>query len=234
MSEILSQKISNVSPRPSTGRIAAGRLALASGIIFSLVQLGALFYFIIFIFPRMGPPEATAQHLLFYTQHGEALRFGNYLLMLPAPFFLLFLGGLFGLLRQAEGDQGPLAPAALTGGVLVAILWPLSGVLNNIGIDIAQAGGNAATIVALDAIGPYMLALSALPRVVLLAATSGGLLSARLIPRWLGWLGLGLALVSLAGSATLVAPQLFPVLALGTLLFEVWVLLLSMALLRRR
>ena len=229
MNEILSQRISNVSNRP-----AAGRLALASGIIFSLTQFGALLYFIILIFPRMGPPDAASQHVLFYTQHGETLRFGNYLLALPAPFFLFFLGGLFGLLRQAEGSQGPLAPAALTGGALVAILWPLSAVLNNIGIDIAQAGGEAATIVALDAIGPYMLALSALPRAVLLAAASAGLLSARFIPRWLGWLGLGLALLSLVGSATLAARQLFPVLALGTLLFEMWVLLLSIVLLRRR
>lgn len=234
MNEILSQKMGIVSSRPAAGRISAGRLALASGIIFSLSQFGALLYFVIFIFPRMGPPEATAQHLLFYTQHGEALRFGNYLLALPAPFFLFFLGGLSGLLRQAEGEQGSLAPAALTGGVLVAILWPLSGILNNIAIDIAQAGGDPATIAALDAIGPYMLALSALPRAVLLAAASIGLLPARFIPRWLGWLGLGLALLSLIGSATLVAGQIFPVLALGTLLFEAWVLLLSIVLLRRQ
>jgi hypothetical protein len=77
-----------------------------------------------------------------------------------------------------------------------------------------------------------MLALSTLPRAILLAAASVGLLNGRFIPRWLGWLGLALAVVSLVGSGTMLVGQLFPVLALGTILFEVWILLLSNALRR--
>lgn len=205
---------------------------LASGIAFVITQFGAMLYFIIFVFPQMGPSDAAAQHLAFYTQHGEVLRLGNYLMTLPTAFFLLFLDGLTSVLRQAEGNRGVLAITAITSRAIVAILWPLSGVVNNIGIDIAQAGGDAATIVALDAIGPYMLALSALPRTVLLAATSIVLLHSQLTPRWVGWLGPGLGAISVIGSATLVIEDLFPVLAFSTLLFEFWVLVLSVALLR--
>ena len=41
--------------------------------------------------------------------------------------------------------------------------------------------------------------------------------------RWAAWSGYGLAALSVVGSATLVNDQLFPVLALGTLFFELWV-----------
>jgi hypothetical protein len=131
-----------------------------------------------------------------------------------------------------KGGDNTLATAAVTSRAIVAILWPLSAVLNNLGIDIAQVGGDAATIVALDAIGPYMLALSTLPRAILLAAVSVGLRYGRFIPRWLGWLGLVLAVVSLVGSAAMLVGELFPVLALGTIFFEVWILLLCIALRR--
>jgi hypothetical protein len=55
---------------------------------------------------------------------------------------------------------------------------------------------------------------------------------ARLAPRWIGWAGLTLGLVSLTSMGTLIAPALFPFLALGTLLFVVWVAALTFALLR--
>lgn len=231
MNETITKEFINIANWQINPVMNPERLAFISGIVFSLMQLGALLYFIILVFPQMGPLDAAAQHVAFYTEHGMTLKLGNYLMTLPMPFFLLFLGGLSGVLWRGGGN-GTLVTAAVASGVIVALLWPLSAVLNHIGIDIAQAGGDAATIVALDAIGAYMLALSALPRAVLLAAASVGLLYGRFIPGWLGWLGLALAAISLVGSATLVARQLFPALALGTLLFEVWVLLLSIVLLR--
>ncbi len=207
------------------------RFSLASGIIYAIGQVGALTYFAVRVFPQMGPPDATAQHVAFYTQQGPVLRLGNYLLMLPMPFFFFFLGGLFGVLRRVQGSS-TLSVSAVTAGAAVAVLWPLSAVLNTIAIDIAQAGGDAATIIALDAIGAYALALSALPRAVLLLATAGVFFHDQRTPRWIAWSGFALALLSLGGTATLVVGDLFPLLALGTLLFEVWIVALSMVLLR--
>ncbi len=65
-----------------------------------------------------------------------------------------------------------------------------------------------------------MLALSTLPRAVLLAATTAALLREPRLPRWLTWSGLGLGAFSLLGSATLVDARFFPALALGTLGFD--------------
>jgi hypothetical protein len=78
---------------------------------------------------------------------------------------------------------------------------------------------------------PLALALSAFPRALLLGATSAVLLEARLAPRWIGWSGLALGLVSFVSTSTLVTPVLFPFLALGTLLFVVWVAALTFTLL---
>jgi hypothetical protein len=105
--------------------------------------------------------------------------------------------------------------------------------ITDIGITIAREGGDPATVWALDALAPFTLALSALPRAVLLIGTSALLLNTRCVPRPIGWLGLVAALLGLIGSATLIAAALFPLLALGSLLFEIWVLLLSAALLRQ-
>ena len=79
---------------------------------------------------------------------------------------------------------------------------------------------------------PLALALSAFPRAVLLGATSVVLLEGRVGPRWIGWTGLVLGLVSLISTGTLLTPALFPFLAIGTLLFVVWLLALIFALLR--
>ncbi|MBK8899766.1 MAG: hypothetical protein IPM53_01160 [Anaerolineaceae bacterium] len=231
----MNETISNALFNSVNGQISPAmnleRMAFISGILFGLMQFGALLYFIILVFPQMGPPDAAAQHVAYYTEHGMTLKLGNYLMTLPMPFFLLFLGGLSDVLGRSEGG-GTLATAAVASGIIVAFLWPLSAVLNHIGIDIAQAGGDTASVVALDAIGVYMLALSTLPRAILLAAASVGLLYSRSVPGLMCWMGLALAVISLVGSATLVARQLFPMLALGTILFEVWVLLLSIVLLQ--
>jgi hypothetical protein len=58
------------------------------------------------------------------------------------------------------------------------------------------------------------------------------LLEGRIAPRWIGWTGLALDLTSLVSTGTLVAPMLFPPLAIGTLLFVVWVATLTIVLLR--
>lgn len=210
------------------------RRALGSGAIFVILQLAALGYSIAFMFPEKPQPGAAlAQHAAWYAQHGEVLITNNYLLVLVMPFFLFFLGGLYDALRRAEGGGSALTVAAVIAGAVMAIMWPLGCIMTNMGVTIARGGGDAATVWALDGMAPMTLALSALPRVIFLSATSIVLLQARQWPRWIGRLGLALAAISLIGSATLVLPSLFPLLGLGTLMFTLWILALSLALLKK-
>ncbi len=159
-------------------------------------------------------------------------RIASYLLLLPMPFFLLFLGGLFSVLRRAEGGSGSLAVSALCAGIAMAMTWPMGILIAGLSSDIVAGGGDVATAWSLDGMAPLSLALSAFPRTVLLVATSLLLLGSRLAPRWMCWMGLALAVASLIGTAMLLVPDMFPILALGTLLFELWILALSVSLVR--
>lgn len=210
------------------------RLALASGIVFVALQLAGLVYFFTFFVPKQPPVDApAARFAAFYADSRPTITINNYLVVLTTPFLLLFVGGLFGILRRAEGGTAVLAAAVLGSGTASAVITALGWTISQLGTDIAARGGDPATIRALDAMSPLSLAVGAFPRAVLLGATSLVLLRSRLAPRWIGWLGLAVGVVGLIGTGTFVATALFPILALGSLLFELWTLALSVALLRR-
>ncbi len=210
------------------------RPALASGIVFAVLQIAAIVFATVFLLSKLPPVGAPL------TEWAEALmriptltvHIANYLLLLPVPFFLLFLGGLFGVLRRAEGNSGALSVSVLGAGIAMAMSWPFGILIAGISSSIVADGGDLATAWALDGMAPFSLALSAFPRTLLLVATSLLLLDRRLAPRWISWLGLVLALVSLLGTGMLLLGYLFPILALGTLFFELWVLALSISLVR--
>lgn len=209
------------------------RPALGSGILLVVLQLAGLAFFITSVAPKMPPVDApAAQAAAFYTQHGGLITTNNFLFMLQTPFLLLFLAGLNGVLRRVEGGSGALAVAALGSGVAMGVILALGWLISGLGVGIAANGGDAATIKALDGMSPLSLALSTLPRALLLAATSLVLLRSQFAPRWIGWAGLALVLISVVGATTLIIGAMFPVLALGSLLFELWTLALSIALLR--
>lgn len=221
------------SGRPVAGRFGRSlRVSLWCGIAYAVTQLGAVVYFtgtVLSAKPAAGAPPS--EHATFYVQQAERLLFGNWLLTLPVPFFLVFLGGLYIVLRRAEGT-GALSVAALTSGATLAMIWPLGALLSNLGVTLAQSSGDAATVWALDSAGPLTLALSALPRSAFLAAASIVLLRGRVVANWIPVLGLTLAPLLLVGSATPMLPALFPFAAFGSALAVVWTLALSIALLR--
>lgn len=210
------------------------RPALASGIVFAVLQIAAIVFATVFLLSKLPPVGAPlnewAQALMRIPT--MTVNMANYLLLLPVPFFVLFLGGLFAVLRRAEGGSGALAVSTLVAGIAMAMTWPFGILIAGISSSIVADGGDVATAWALDGMAPLSLALSAFPRTVLLVATSLLLLGSGLTRRWIGWLGLVLALVSFIGTAMLLVGDLFPVLALGTLIFELWVLALSVSLVR--
>ena len=136
------------------------------------------------------------------------------------------------MLRRVEGGSGVLAVSVLGAGVAMVVIASMGALVSAITPAIGQLGGDGATVKAIDGMTPLALALSAFPRAVLLGATSVVLLEGRIGPRWIGWTGLVLGLVSLISTVTLLTPALFPFLAIGTLLFVVWLLALIFALLR--
>jgi hypothetical protein len=209
------------------------RWSMMSGVAYALAQIGAFVFFAMAILPRFAPiyaaPPGRAAAI---KDLGETLRLGNYLLALPVPLFLFFIGGAFSLLRRLLPQSDVLAATALAAGAAMALMWPLGAVISELELDMAQAGGDATTVSVLDAIAPYSLALSAFARAVLVAALSVPLVRLDGSRRWTGWSGLIVAVLSTLGTATLVTGAAFPVLALSTLLFDVWLLVLCLVFLR--
>jgi hypothetical protein len=210
------------------------RFLLKSGLVFATLQIVSILWFSIFVLSKKPPVSADAiEHAAFYMNSGNILLVGNYLLAVPVPFFLLLLGGFYTYLRRIESGSGSFAVSSVLSGTAMIMLWPLGGILTNTGIIMASEGGNAATIWGLDAMGPYTLALSALPRAVLLFSSSMILLRTRVTPAWVIWFGLSLAVMCLVGSAMLVYSELFPLLGLGSFLFLIWLLITVVYILRK-
>jgi hypothetical protein len=211
------------------------RRALMSGILFAAVAVISKVFLMLFVFPESASPgDPPAERAEFFFEHGSRMLFSTYLLMLQVPFLIAFLMGVFVILRRAEGGSGILSLTALGSGlVMTAMLyvgWMIAGTMTTF---IADEGGSAETISALDGLAPMSLALSAFPRALLMGAISAVLLERKLAPRWIGITGVVLAAIHLAGTVTLVIGDLFPVLAIGSLLFTVWVFALAVSLLRR-
>jgi hypothetical protein len=209
------------------------RPALACGILFAAVQIATIAFTVGFFLTTHPPMDASpAETARGFARAETMVEIGTYLYMLQVPFLLLFLGGLFGVLRRAEGNNDVLAASALGAGIAMVVIASMGALISGLTPTIAQLGGDVATVKAVDGMTPLALALSAFPRAVLVGATSVVLLESRVTSRWIGWTGLVLSLISLLSTGTLVSPALFPFLAIGTLLFVVWVLALSVALLR--
>jgi hypothetical protein len=194
------------------------RLALASGILFVAVQIATVAFNVVFFLTTHPPMDASPQETARgFAEHATMVEIGTYLYVLQVPFLLVFLGGLFGVLRRAEGGSGALAISVLGAGIAMVVIASTGALISSLTPIIGQLGGEGATVKAIDAMTPLALALSAFPRAVLLGATSIVILESRIAPRWIGWAGLVLVLISLVSTGTLVAPELFPLVALGTL-----------------
>jgi hypothetical protein len=194
------------------------RLSLASGILFVAVQIATLAFTAVFFATTHPPMDASPQEAARgFAQAQAMVEIGTYPYVLHLPFLLVFLGGLFGVLRRAEGGSGALSVSVLGAGIAMVVIASTGALISSLTPIIGQLGGEGATVKAIDAMTPLALALSAFPRAVLLGATSIVILESRIAPRWIGWAGLVLVLISLVSTGTLVAPELFPLVALGTL-----------------
>jgi hypothetical protein len=228
MSTVTSDRIDRPTARP----LDPERVSTRFGLAFSLCQILVLVAMAVFVLPNGGspsdPPLQRGQNV-----HDAAgiYQAGNYIFMLSGSLLLGFLGAVHGRLKRID-PSGTLATVALAGGVLLALIWPLAGMLHDVAIDTAGAGTDLRILAGWDSVAPFALAFSVFARVFFIGAIVLGLRAAG----GTGWLvrsGVVLAVLALVGSATLVSGALFPLLALSTVGFEIWVGALAWQWLRR-
>lgn len=222
----------NMSEPPSSWE----RLTLASGVVAAALPLAAAAIFITFIVPLLPALDASAaQAAVFYKEmsHSAIYHLVSYLGEAQMLFLLLFFGGLFGLLRRVEGGNGSLAASVFAAGIILAVIAPVAIMIeDHLLLGMAAAGVDPVIVRTNDGLGPLSFALSGFPQAVVLAGTAVLILTKQLTSRWIGWLGCIIAIISLIGTGTPTIIELFPVAVLGMLLFKVWLLALSLALLK--
>jgi len=198
------------------------RISTRFGLVFAVAQLAVMVAMAVFVLPHEGLPSDPAlergQQAL---AAADVFRLGNFLFMAAGTLLLGFLGAVHVRLRRAD-DSGTLAAVAVASGALLALIWPLTGILHDVALDTAATGADVRILAAWDAIAPYGLAFSVFARVFFMGAITLGLRAAGGTP-WLVRSAFVIIAVSLIGSATLISGALFPVLALSTIAYEVWV-----------
>ena len=135
-------------------------------------------------------------------------------------------------LRRVDPSQ-TLATVATAAGALLVLIWPLAGMLHDVALETGAAGADLRILAGWDAVAPFSLAFSVFARVFFIGAIVLALRAAG-GSTWLVRSGVVLIVLALVGSATLVAGTLFPLLALSTVGYEIWVGALAWHWLRSR
>lgn len=218
-----------VATAPGTGESAEPadperlpRLSARFGLAFAACQLGVMVAMTTLVLPRAGlPSDPALERGMRVLDAQTAYRLGNFAFMLAGTLLLGFLGAVHVRLRRAD-RTGVLATVAVAAGTLLTLIWPLGGLLHDVALETAAGGTDLRILAGWDSVAPFTLAFSVLPRVFFVGALVLGLRATGSAP-WLQRTGTAIVVVSVVGSATLVSGVLFPVLALSSLAYELWV-----------
>jgi hypothetical protein len=162
----------------------------------------ALFVLGVFLFENVaGPPGDDAspqEYLAYYQDESSAILWAGVTFQLGAVFFLWFLGSLRARLAAAEGPLARLTATAFAGGIVAsacALLLPGADMAGALSED--QLTPDAAVV--FNNLGDAFFLGAEFAAAVLVAAAGLVILATRVLPRWLGWVSLALALVLLIG-----------------------------------
>jgi hypothetical protein len=220
-----------LTPTP-TAPLDAVRTSTRFGVAFGACQIATMIAMTVLVLPHGGSPGLDYERGRSVHDAADLYRAGNYVFMVSGVLLLGFLGAVATRLRRIEAS-GTLATVAVAAGAVLAVLWPFAGVLHDVALDTADAGTDLRILAAWDSVAPYSLAFSALPRLFFVGALVLGLRHLGTTP-WLVRSGTVILVLSAFGTATVVSGAMFPLLALSTLGYELWVVALALTWLRER
>jgi hypothetical protein len=170
-----------------------------------------------------APNEGSGQEWLDYFRDDETrIYVGSTIFLLGIVLFLWFLGSLRIALRAAEGTSGYWSPVAFGAGIASATLLALI-VVPGLGGALSTDALEPAAAQSLGLLTFVFFIAAQLFTAVLLAATALAALTTRVLPAWLAWASLAVAIV-------LVTPIGFLGILIG---LPLWVLAVSLVLWQR-
>jgi hypothetical protein len=179
---------------------------------------------------RVPQPGASAASVLAYDQaHQTVMRVGGFLAFAASAPLAIWAAVAYQRLRTL-GVRAPGAVIALSGGLLAAASVALSGLLT----WTASQLGDANTPGVARAVADFGFAAGSAgfvtPLGLLLAGVAVPALILRLVPRWLAWAGLVIAVVSLLSAFTLLTSALDFTLPVGRFAGLAWLVVASVTL----
>jgi hypothetical protein len=205
------------------GPIASNRarpdlLAGVSGLVFTVLYLTIL----LVLTRPLAPEYPSADQVHGYLSDNTAKIFASAVLWgVAGLFWIVFLSGLRGILRTAEGKTSRLSTAAFTGGILwLAMTWTAAPV--DVGLATRlERGTDPSLYIALQDIAHWFLIYGFIGIAALAGATFILVRRTRILPAWLAWISLATALTSLLFD--LASP-------VGFLMLAVWMVAASVGL----
>ncbi|MEU0563560.1 hypothetical protein [Dactylosporangium sp. NPDC006015] len=151
--------------RPQAPAADMTRASTRFGIAFTVCQLLVMVAMTVFVLPHAGSPTDPAlergQNVF---DAAQLYRIGNFAFMAAGTLLLGFLGAVHVRLRRADGS-GALATVAVAAGALLALIWPLGGMLHDVALETASAGADLRILAGWDSVAPFGLAFSVFARV---------------------------------------------------------------------
>lgn len=213
------------SPRPD-------RLLMLGGIAFVAFVIAA-----VISAPELPGSDTTmAEYAAHYAENHNGHIRSTFLSGLSSLAFFVFLGGLFGILRAAEGGPGKISQIVLGSGIAATLMILIAQAVYAATATIATVDGIEPSVVrGLDSVVPVLILFGGFPRAVFLAAAATVTLQTKVAPRWLGGFGLVVATVNVAGAGGVFdVESIFGLFGfLGIVLFTVWILAASIVLRHR-
>jgi hypothetical protein len=192
----------------------------------ALCGVGAAVFIVVAFFVSGSSPNddaSAAKVVSYYRDHRVGTQIGNLLLVIAAVLLVLFAARLRELLHSGGAAVGVFPTAAFGGGVVLAAGLLLDAALSFGLVRAARQGfaGPAQTLNIASSDDFYVITGGI--AILLLAA---GIATVRrpVLPRWLGWAAIVIAIISLAG----------PLGFIGAILAIVWLLVISILMLVRK
>ena len=208
-------------------------LRALSGVLFAAFFIASLVLGGVLASTSLPMPSAPAAEVArYYNDSRTAVLVASTLQALSAVSLIVFAGCVAAFVRRPAGETGVSPHMALGGGILAATSLLLSVCLSIALVPVA-AGGNLGLIDTLRELnflagGPVHIPLLGL----FVGAASIAALRAKALPRWIYWIGISAATLSLLSLTSLLWFPATLLLPLGRLLAFVWSVAVSFALVR--
>ena len=181
--------------------------------------------------PKTG--DSTAEMAKFIADKGDQLRVAGYLGAVAIVPFFWFLGSLWRFLRRDEGGAPRLAVMAALGGVFAVTVGAIGGIVLAL-LPMVRSSLTPGLLRILYILSSNIAFMALFGIATLLVSASLVIIRSRGMPVWLGYFGVLAAVVALIGAGATVSTNdtLFTFGFVGFLLASLWILILSVLMLR--